>query len=698
MSIQRPWLVVALFGAVCFVGVFALIHGWIQPLFSIIENGSGHSAESTTTSSSFRRSIFFNDNDGNTLRLPKHPLSQLPSEKLEQDELRLLTDDQDDANRTVVDEQQSSRRLPYYVRQPYRPQSQRPCNVFSPYRTGPWYNNRNRNSYRNSNWVDQHFGYGNGRIFGYRPNPCCNNCCNCCNKGDSSSDDKNPTDAETPSVAPSRSDGPSFLLPTSPTDDTPQPTPQPVPTTPTVDSTPQPTAQPVPTVPTVDSTPQPTAQPVVPTAPTVDSTSQPTTAQPVLPTTPTVDTSQPTTAQPTTTTSASTPTSSTTAPTIPTAPMISTATPTAASSTLEPTDQFNIELMNMGSETTYDAVLQAAANRWERVIVGDLTDVPENPDEQDLFNGAFPGAAAVNQAVDDILIGYDFTGIDGPNKVLGQATPTRIAARASTPGNKALPYASVITFDTEDFQNKDINNPADFNTLVTIAVHEMGHALGIGALWSQVCGTGCPGNTNYGCPAAQDKFDDIFPGETLKMNLDETSDGSQVCGHWDATQYSQESWQDIMAPGLLPSKQSLLTIISAGAMEDLGYTVNYNAADSIPAMSTAFFVPDTNSTAEEEEPMDETMSIIAPPASQNSNADQSSSSSPPPPPSSSSEWPKWQTPVLVTSGLAMVGAAALALYFQAPLLALMQGGSSGAAAGAGAAAKGAYLAGSAVEV
>ncbi|KAL7569465.1 hypothetical protein ACA910_009648 [Epithemia clementina (nom. ined.)] len=91
--------------------------------------------------------------------------------------------------------------------------------------------------------------------------------------------------------------------------------------------------------------------------------------------------------------------------------------------------------------------------------------------------------------------------------------------------------------------------------------------------------------------------------------------------------------------------------------------------------------------------MYETISIIAPPASQNSNADQSSSSS-----SSSSEWLKWQTPVLVTSGFAMVGAAALALYFQALLLALMQGGSSGATAEAGAAAKGAYLAGSAAEV
>ncbi|KAL7556684.1 hypothetical protein ACA910_009651 [Epithemia clementina (nom. ined.)] len=637
MSIQRPWLVVALFGAVCFV--FALMHGWIQPLFSIIENGSSHSAESTTTSSSYRRTIFFNDNDGSSLRLPKHPLSQLPSEKLEQDELRVLTDDQDDANRTVVDEQQSSRRLPYYVRQPYRPQSQRPCNVFSPYRTGPWYNNRNRNSYRHSNWVDQHFGYGNGRIFGYRPNPCCNNCCNCCNNGDSSSDDKDPTDAETPSVAPSRSDGPSFLLPTSPTDDTPQPTPQPVPTTPTV-----------------------------------------------------VDTTQPTTTQPTTTTSASTPTFSTTAPSVPTAqPTAQLATTTAPTTApVPPTDQFNIELMNMGSETAYDAVLQAAANRWERVIVGDLTDVPEDPAEPDLFQGAFPGAAAVNQAVDDILIGYDFKSIDGADEVLGRATPTRITARASTPGNKVLPYASVITFDMEDFQSKNLNNPADFNTLVTIAVHEMGHALGIGALWSQECGTGCPGNTNYGCPSAQDKFDNIFPGETLRMNLDKTSDGEELCGHWDATQYSQESWQDIMAPGLLPSKQSLLTIISVGAMEDLGYTVNYNAADDIPAMSSAFFVPDINATAEEEEPMDETMSIISPPVSQNSNADQSSSSS--------SEWLKWQTPVLVTSGLAMVGAAALALYFQAPLLALMQGGSSGAAAGAGAAAKGAYLAGSVVEV
>jgi hypothetical protein len=54
----------------------------------------------------------------------------------------------------------------------------------------------------------------------------------------------------------------------------------------------------------------------------------------------------------------------------------------------------------------------------------DLNDyTPVSDPDFDLFAGRFPGAGPVNQAVDDVLIGYDFVQLE--DGVLGTAGPTR---------------------------------------------------------------------------------------------------------------------------------------------------------------------------------------------------------------------------------------------------------------------------------
>ena len=78
------------------------------------------------------------------------------------------------------------------------------------------------------------------------------------------------------------------------------------------------------------------------------------------------------------------------------------------------------------------AAFKAAANRWTRVIVGDL-----------------PRLRVANEVIDDVLIIAQGVPIDGPGRILGQAGPTHL--RPASAGAAAfLPARGVMSFDTAD--------------------------------------------------------------------------------------------------------------------------------------------------------------------------------------------------------------------------------------------------------
>ena len=245
----------------------------------------------------------------------------------------------------------------------------------------------------------------------------------------------------------------------------------------------------------------------------------------------------------------------------------------------------NVRAGEQDAVIQFDSLVEAAARRWEQVIVGDLSDYNPGdfPGITDLFDGSFEGVGPVNEVVDDILIGYEFTTVDGPNQVLGFARPTFAVSRNGSPA--PLPFAGAMTFDIDDFQNSN-----DEEQLLTIIIHEMGHALGIGSLWSSRCGEDCSEqNQDYECTFAQEQFQEIFgTDQTLQMSLDETASGDVACGHWKEDQFEDLWWEDVMTPGYSPGKEIILSTITVGAMADFGYTVNYAGADPIPPNPNSF--------------------------------------------------------------------------------------------------------------
>ncbi len=123
------------------------------------------------------------------------------------------------------------------------------------------------------------------------------------------------------------------------------------------------------------------------------------------------------------------------------------------------TNNFKIEIrFGGGLSEKQMAAFATAADRWTRVVTGDLPTV----------------VVVDGESVDDLLIVAQAADIDGPGRILGQAGPTHL--RPATAGASAfLPAKGRMTFDKADLLQMEKRG-----TLLDVITHKMGHVLGIG--------------------------------------------------------------------------------------------------------------------------------------------------------------------------------------------------------------------------
>ena len=198
--------------------------------------------------------------------------------------------------------------------------------------------------------------------------------------------------------------------------------------------------------------------------------------------------------------------------------------------------------VNYTGDPTYQSYFTAAAQRWQQVITGDLPDVGN---------------------IDDLQITANVKFIDGPGGILGQATPNLFRSAPSF-----LPYTGTMTFDSSDLANMASNG-----TLFYVILHEMGHVLGIGTLWSTLHLTAGSGSQYIG-QGALNAYHQLGAGGASFVPL-ETSGGSGTAGvHWSEAAFGNE-----LMTGFISGAPDPLSILTIGALQDLGYTVNYAAAD-----------------------------------------------------------------------------------------------------------------------
>lgn len=212
---------------------------------------------------------------------------------------------------------------------------------------------------------------------------------------------------------------------------------------------------------------------------------------------------------------------------------------------------------------------EKAASRYESIITGQVV-IPE-------------------PLVVDIEISVE--PIDGPSNILAFAGPTYVVGMDILPyGVRWLPTSGIMVFDIED-----ILSPTFAPLAEPIILHEMAHVLGLGILW-ELSYLGGVFSTAYdmtnchktaGVDTRYNSLDGFATSAYLHRKgyvptglpslytrgrvppIDSAS-----CGHWDEATLDNELMTPFVDLGGMP-----LSDVTIGLFEDLGYVVDYSAAD-----------------------------------------------------------------------------------------------------------------------
>lgn len=218
--------------------------------------------------------------------------------------------------------------------------------------------------------------------------------------------------------------------------------------------------------------------------------------------------------------------------------------------------KFTILLQFEGNLTEKQkSAFKAAASRWTKIIVGDL-----------------PPAIVDGETIDDLLIMVQGVDIDGRGKIIGQAGPTRL--RPKSMGTVAyLPVKGIISIDNADLalMEKD-------GTLEDFAAHEIGGVLGIGKLdkWRELVQGAYTSNPVFiGKNARREYAVLLGVSKTSSVPVENIGgEGTKDVG-WRETVFMDE-----IMTGFISGNGNLISRVTVGALEDMGYTVDYAGAEN----------------------------------------------------------------------------------------------------------------------
>jgi hypothetical protein len=238
---------------------------------------------------------------------------------------------------------------------------------------------------------------------------------------------------------------------------------------------------------------------------------------------------------------------------------------------------FHIDVRFFGPEMTdaQKALFTNAAARISALVIGDIPDVPVAN-----FNvGSVCGFAelpTLNETIDDLVIYASVQDIDGQGKILAQAGPCAFRGR----GQGYLTTIGVMEFDVADLDRIGANG-----MLQDVITHEMLHVLGIGTLWYAQGLTLNPGTSTVTYLGVGGKKGCLDEGGLSTCAAGVPVENNGVPGtadsHWRESVFQSELMTGYVNSGGMP-----LSSITAGSLQDMGYTVNMLAVDPFRVPTT----------------------------------------------------------------------------------------------------------------
>lgn len=228
-------------------------------------------------------------------------------------------------------------------------------------------------------------------------------------------------------------------------------------------------------------------------------------------------------------------------------------------------------------QSAQQAAFEAAAQRWSQIITGDLSDVNGTLSSQQARQCA-EDAPAIEETIDDLLIFVRLAPIDGRGRILGSAGPCFIR------NSNQLSVVGSMTFDSDDL---GALSSARLNDLI---LHEMGHVLGIGSLWSRfsllqnASDSTNTLDTSFSGARAIAAFDQVggISYSGAKVPVENTGGRGTINSHWRESVFDTE-----LMTGFLDSGANPLSRVTVESLGDLGYEVNPTAAEGYTLPSPA---------------------------------------------------------------------------------------------------------------
>lgn len=196
----------------------------------------------------------------------------------------------------------------------------------------------------------------------------------------------------------------------------------------------------------------------------------------------------------------------------------------------------------------------------------------------EVINGPRAPVMVEGRRIDGLVIAASMIDM-GAGGTIGSAGPRDL--RPKVAGQTAfLPATADLRMDTADFASLEADGRIE-----QVILHEIGHALGFGIIWTRrglLKGAG-GNNPTFSGRAAMREFGRLQGGGPSQVPLENRGHVGTTNFHWREAIFESELMTS------RPSGRSPLSRLSVAAFEDVGYDVNYDAAEAYELPKQSFF-------------------------------------------------------------------------------------------------------------